>query len=274
VSAQTSPTAGTARPGPIITGAMYLIFIAVVIRTLTNQNILPRLPVYLVLECVYLVLLTLMLWRPVRRPLWQHLYFVLQSLVVLVLVALRPRFDFIVILFVLLSTQAVLIFSGPLRWSWVGVLTLLTGVPLMIGLGALQGLALALMPMTIGLVFSAYVTVTQEIETGLQQRQALLSELQQANRQLTDSASQVEELSAVQERNRLARELHDSVSQTIFSISLQSRAAQLLVEREPQQLRPHLENLQGLTQNALAEMRGLIAQLRPPEDPSASRPTP
>jgi signal transduction histidine kinase len=44
---------------------------------------------------------------------------------------------------------------------------------------------------------------------------------------------------------------------------LNNRATQILMEREPDRLRPQLEQLQKLTQDALAEMRSLIAQLRP-----------
>jgi signal transduction histidine kinase len=257
------------RPGKIVIGAVYLLYAAIVIRTFANPNIRARLPIYLALEFLYLVLFTLTLWRPLRQPLWQHLYFVFQSLLVLVLIALRPRFDFMVILYVLLSFQAVMIFPGRTRWIWVAVLALLSSIPLMVGLGALQGLSLALMPMTIGLVFAAYVAVTQEIEAGLRNRQTLLAQLQEANRQLTASNDQVEELSAIQERNRLARELHDSVSQTMFSISLQARAAQIMLECEPDRLRSQLEQLQALTHNALEEMRGLIAHLRPQESEPA-----
>jgi signal transduction histidine kinase len=117
----------------------------------------------------------------------------------------------------------------------------------------------------VGIVFPAYVAITQEIDAGQRKQQALLNELQEANRQLTAYAGQVEELSAIQERDRLARELHDSVSQTIFSISLHSRATRILLERDPGRLRPQLHQLQLLTQNALAEMRSLIADLRPRE---------
>ena len=212
-----------------------------------------------------------MLWHPLRKPLWQHLYFVFQALLVFALVLLRPRFDFIVILYVILSLHAVLILSDRARWIWVAVLTLLTGVPLMVTLGALLGLSLALMPMTIGIVFTAYAAVTQEIETGLRNRQALLTDLQAANQQLTASADRVGELSAIQERNRLARELHNSVSQTMFSISLHTRAAQIILEHEPDRLQTQLEQLQVLTRNTLEEMRGLIAHLRPPENKSAGR---
>jgi signal transduction histidine kinase len=83
---------------------------------------------------------------------------------------------------------------------------------------------------------------------------------------LQSYAGQVEELAAVEERNRLARELHDSVSQTIFSITLNTRAAQILLERNPAGVKPQLEQLQKLTQNALVQMRSLIAQLRPKSD--------
>ncbi len=274
MAAETAPAVPMARPNKLIIAMLFLIYAAVVIRTLTNQNLRPRLPIYLVLESLFLLMLILALWRPPRGALWQHGYFVFQSLLVLGLVALRPEFDIVVVLNVLLFFLAVSIFPGWSRWLWVGILALLTCIPLMIGLGALQGLALALMPMTIGIVFAAYVVVTQEIETGLHQREALLVELQEANRRLTAYAGEVEELSAIQERNRLARELHDSVSQTIFSITLHTRAAQLMLERRSSELRPQLEHLRGLSQTALAEMRGLILHLRPAEGESVGRPTP
>ncbi len=263
--------ASAVRPGKIVIGAVYLIYAAVVIRTVANQNIQARLPIYLALEFLFLVLLTLVLWRPARTPTWQHLYFVFQSFLVLVLVLLRPRFDFIGVLYVILSLHAMLLLPDRIRWLWVVILALLTSVPLMITLGALQGLSLALMPMTIGIVFAAYVAVTQEIEKGLRTRKALLAELQEANQRLTISVNQAEELSTIQERIRLVRELHDSVSQTMFGISLNTRAAQILLERNPERLRLQLENLQTLTRNALEEMRGLIDQLRLHEDETAGR---
>ena len=72
---------------------------------------------------------------------------------------------------------------------------------------------------------------------------------------------------ALQERHRLARELHDSVSQALFSLTLQTRATQLLVEREELDptgvLSGPMARLRELTDGALAEMRALIFELRP-----------
>ena len=73
------------------------------------------------------------------------------------------------------------------------------------------------------------------------------------------------ELSTVEERKRLARELHDSVTQTLFSIGLTAEAAAELVESDPARARRELENLQELTRAAMQEMRSLIFELRPAE---------
>lgn len=65
------------------------------------------------------------------------------------------------------------------------------------------------------------------------------------------------------ERNRLARELHDSVTQTIFSASLIADVLPTIWERNPQEAAGALEDLRKLTRGALAEMRTLLLELRP-----------
>jgi signal transduction histidine kinase len=73
------------------------------------------------------------------------------------------------------------------------------------------------------------------------------------------------ELSTIEERKRLARELHDSVTQTLFSIGLTAEAAAELVEADPARAREQLGRLQDLTRTAMLEMRSLIFELRPAE---------
>jgi signal transduction histidine kinase len=74
---------------------------------------------------------------------------------------------------------------------------------------------------------------------------------------------QTREYAVVEERNRLARELHDSVTQSLFSVTLLSEAALNLLDRDPGKARERLERASELAQGALAEMRALIFQLRP-----------
>jgi signal transduction histidine kinase len=76
---------------------------------------------------------------------------------------------------------------------------------------------------------------------------------------------QSRELSVVQERNRLARELHDSVTQTLFSMKLAAESANVLIEDDPDEARAQLARLQELARQASTEMRSLVFELRPPE---------
>jgi signal transduction histidine kinase len=71
------------------------------------------------------------------------------------------------------------------------------------------------------------------------------------------------ELSVVEERNRLARDLHDAVSQTLFSLTLTAEAAAELIDRDPAAARVQLAEVGRLAAEARAEMRSLVFQLRP-----------
>lgn len=70
-------------------------------------------------------------------------------------------------------------------------------------------------------------------------------------------------LAALEERQKLARELHDSVTQTLFSMSLNARATERALGSNPQQAVSLVAELRRLAQGALAEMRALIFELRP-----------
>jgi signal transduction histidine kinase len=76
---------------------------------------------------------------------------------------------------------------------------------------------------------------------------------------------QSRELSILSERNRLALELHDVVSQKLFSLILSAEAAATLLDRDPQAARTQVARLQTLSREALDELRSLILGLRPPE---------
>jgi PAS domain S-box-containing protein len=74
---------------------------------------------------------------------------------------------------------------------------------------------------------------------------------------------QAAELAASQERARLAQELHDSITQALFSMTLTARSAELLLHRDVEATAEKLGELRELARDALAEMRALIFELRP-----------
>jgi signal transduction histidine kinase len=92
-----------------------------------------------------------------------------------------------------------------------------------------------------------------------------LLEQEIAERRRTEEALAQERASAAvsAERNRLARELHDAVTQTLFSASLVAEALPAAWEKDTQEGHGLLQDLRSLSRGALAEMRTLLLELRP-----------
>jgi PAS domain S-box-containing protein len=78
-----------------------------------------------------------------------------------------------------------------------------------------------------------------------------------------DLRGQAAELAAGEERSHLARELHDSVTQALFSMTLVTRTVEMQLDRDIDAARQQLGTLRDLQREALAEMRALIFELRP-----------
>jgi PAS domain S-box-containing protein len=91
----------------------------------------------------------------------------------------------------------------------------------------------------------------------------LVAEIEQRQRAEEALAAKAAEEAIVSERTRLARELHDAVTQTLFSASLIAEVLPELWKIDAEQARKTTEELRQLTRGALAEMRTLLLELRP-----------
>lgn len=93
--------------------------------------------------------------------------------------------------------------------------------------------------------------------------QGTVRDLRERERLEGDLRRQAGELAARDERAHLARELHDSVTQALFSMTLITRSTELLLTKDPVAAGERLATLRDLQRDALAEMRALIFELRP-----------
>lgn len=80
---------------------------------------------------------------------------------------------------------------------------------------------------------------------------------------IEESREQTAELAAIQERQRLARDLHDAVTQTLFSASIVADVLPRIWKKDPAEGERRMEELRKLARGALAEMRMLLLELRP-----------
>ena len=100
----------------------------------------------------------------------------------------------------------------------------------------------------------------------------LAADLRAANDKLREYAVQVEELATAKERNRLAREIHDSLGHYLTVINVQIEAARAVIGNDPPRALDALRKAQSLAQEGLADVRRSVAALR--ASPTEDRPLP
>jgi signal transduction histidine kinase len=133
--------------------------------------------------------------------------------------------------------------------------------------------ALALIPLMvrsqrIGLVVLSYSGIQEWQVADLHPYQVTAAQLAAAidsRRQQQLLAERSRQLAVFQERQRLARDLHDSVTQLIFSMTLIAQSIAPAWRRDPAEAERRINRLLELSQSSLAEMRALLAELRPLE---------
>jgi signal transduction histidine kinase len=114
-----------------------------------------------------------------------------------------------------------------------------------------------------GIVFVVVITeLAVKEQRANREVERLVAELKDANEKLREYADQVEELATVNERNRLAREIHDSVGHYLTVVIVQIEAAMAVLETDREQSLDVLRKAQGLAQRGMAEVRRSVAALR------------
>ncbi len=206
-------------------------------------------------------------------PLWQGLlYFALQLSLTSAILYLSRLDGFISLLLLPLVSNALEML--PKRWAAL-ICVLLVADFGAVGY-ALGGSATALggsFVIAAGVIFVATFTqVALRERTTRQEGERLAAELAAANQKLRVYAGQVEELATIQERNRLAREIHDTLGHYLTVINVQLEAAQAVLETDQPRAREAMRKAQTLTQEGLGDVRRSVAALR--AAPTASQPLP
>jgi signal transduction histidine kinase len=262
---QTNSTPISAGYQRFITMAGYAVIVMVAVRTINNSFLAG---VYNVIPSVVLLSSILLLYATAsflsrRFALYPYPYTLLYTILALALGLQLPHFDMWGILFFPLSFQVVRFFPPRIAIAWLVIHAAVVVLELTLTLG-LAGFTTSLNMIAggVGLISSNALYIQTELAR--RNSQKLLTDLQDAHNKLLVYTRSVEELAVIQERNRLARELHDMVNQELFSITLNAQSARLLVDKDPSRVPGQLEQLQIMTSHTLASLRSLITQLRPP----------
>lgn len=196
-------------------------------------------------------------------PWGAYLYTSVQTLVVLALLAIPPHQLIVVVLFFVLSSEVTMMYPPRVIAGWLTLFSLITLVAY-VRVGGIDAAAAAPIYVAGYIFFAIFAHQTARAESAREESERLLLELQAAHRQLQDYAAQAEELAVQQERNRLAREMHDTLGHRLTVSSVQLQAAQRLIpsapERAGQMVGAVLEEIRA----GLGELRRTVATLRTP----------
>lgn len=180
------------------------------------------------------------------RRLWSAIHIVVGLVLASVVFALAPGVGATLFLVVLVS-QCVLLLPLPVTVVVIAMVPMVhTGMPLVDGLREGLGTLVAVL-------FAAVVT-------------ELLRREQAMRRELTAAQQQVERLAAAQERNRVARDIHDGLGHSLTVIQMQLQAARALVESGSGDVDGVLAKAQDQSREALAEVRRSVGTLREPRE--------
>jgi signal transduction histidine kinase len=258
----------TWRPEWVFYLCVGLLFGATFFRAMLHYATIPDALVRSLL--LLLVWLLLLLSQPMVSRRWQGyfpLYLFIQSSITFVLLFNPDPPDFFALLYAILSAQVVVNFRPRLAIFCIVLFAVLTFVPVLRVMSPGMAAGTTLVYAASNALLAAYVMVNLRTRAVRLQNQATNLELQEANRKLREYSSLVSEITAARERNRLARDLHDSVTQSIFSMTLAVQSTLLLLERDPKRVGEQLSHIGDLAQSAQVELQTLITELNPQKSP-------
>jgi signal transduction histidine kinase len=208
------------------------------------------------------VWLGLVLAEPLGERHWSPVFIislVVQTVVVALLMVQSNSSDFFAVLLAVPTMRAMERWRPRAVAALIGVFAVLTGLCLVAAYGLASTLPLVAIYAAANVFFAAYVVAAARAREARARNESLAADLRAANRRLVESAEASERLGAARERQNLARDLHDSVTQTLFSMNLTAQSALLLLRSDPREVGTQLDQIDELARAALAEMGALGA---------------
>ena len=216
------------------------------------------------LIAAYLVLLFAEPFLFRQKGIRTYIYMIGQIVIIWALALNMPGEDFWTLMICPLIAQAMINFEPRTGYIFTGIFIAIMPYYLLSSLGLEKGLPLMFIYGAAYFLLAAFIVIVREAIAARDESQKQKAELQAAHQQLQAYTEQAEELAVLEERNRLARELHDSITQSLHSATLMAEAGQRLASSgDIEQVREYLIRLGEISQQALREMRLLVYELRP-----------
>jgi len=198
-------------------------------------------------------------------PGWKfHLYLGVHGSLVAALMFLQPGWTMYPVLYFPPSMTAIFVLSVRPGVYWIAAYTVAIATSFAIGMDLGEGLIALFLYGVLYALFGTFANAIVRADAARRESQALLAELRETHSQLQEYALRVEELAVVEERNRLAREMHDTLGHRLTVASVQLEGAQRLCPTDPERAASMVGTVREQVREALSELRSTVAALRTP----------
>jgi len=193
-----------------------------------------------------------------------HLYLGVHGSLVAALMFLQPGWTMYPVLYFVLCVWAILALSVRPGVYWIAAYTVVTAASFAIGINLGEGLIALFLYGVMYAFAAAFANAMVRANAARRESQSLLVESQEAHQQLQEYAARIEELVVVEERNRLAREMHDTLGHRLTVAAVQLEGAQRLILKDPERAAGMVGTVREQVREALSELRRTVATLRAP----------
>jgi signal transduction histidine kinase len=227
-------------------------------------------PATVVLRWVVVILLAAIAVVQMRMPKresppWRiHTYLGVHGALVAALMFLQPGWTMYPVLYITPITWASLVLPVRLGALWIAIYTAATAASFAVGINLEEGLIALFLYGILYAFIGVFAGALARADAARRESQSLLAELQEAHRQLQEYALHAEEMAVVQERNRLAREMHDTLGHRLTVAAVQLEGAQRLCSTDPDRAQVMVGTVRDEVREALGELRSAVATLRAP----------
>ena len=198
-----------------------------------------------------------------KKPNWVLLYFLVQIPIGSIIVYLGKGSGFSAILLLPLAGQAVVLAPG--YWLYLVNLLIVLGYVWAVRQysGNLSDVWSSLPTILAGLIYiMVFTQMAIDEERSKKEVERLVLELEDVNEKLRSYANEVEQLTVIKERNRIAREIHDGLGHYLTTIHMQLQAAQAIIDENPGKAKESIEKARSQSQIALIDVRRSVSTLR------------
>jgi signal transduction histidine kinase len=240
---------------PLLYGGLYLLIVASAARVPSELSFSDTVPIEVgigLFACIAIARDSR--WTALSRQ--PVLYLSVQTVIATTLLVVEPDVDTLALLYVVLSLQAVLLLPQTRGYFWLLGLGLLT-VAIFFAFYDPEDAVPYIFTYCAAYIFTGVLaTAVVESEAARTRTEALLAELR-------EKEAALRELAVSEERNRLAREIHDTLAQGFTGIVLQLEAAEGSIEDAPEEAAGRLARAKSLARESLQEARRSVWNLLP-----------